>query len=218
MNEIGYNWGYGNPMQYELQRQQYMINEEMRQDQRELLKARQKAMIREETKLWGMKERQNVHDQIEEARRSVYENVSISGNGKIEIMTENLEMASSSRLISDLCNPELIILRNAKDLTEEIFRVVGFVKNKKVEMFFLPGRSGSGTYLLRKFNIAGVKIYASRSKAKEYAGQLITLLISNSKETQILPENPGWMLLPDGNIKLVEEGELLWEEATKMAR
>lgn len=218
MNEIGYSWGYGNPMQYELQRQQYMINEEMRQDQRELAKAEKKAYLREKYKTWGLQERQHVHDQIEEARRSVYENVSIGGSGKIEIKTENLAIASSSRLISDLCSPKLIILQKANDLTEEIFCVMGVVKNKKTEMFLSPDRCGNGTYLLRKFNTSGVSIYAEAIKAKAYAGQLLRLLISNSTETQILSENPGWLLLPDGSIKLVDEGELLWSDAQKLSR
>lgn len=218
MNENLTNWGYEyNAMRYEIQREQTRLAEEIRQDERELYKVKQKAKIREQAKLRGMKERQRVKDQIEEARRSVYENVSISGDGKIEMKTENLSIEPSSRILSDLCSPELILLRNGNELNEKIFLVVGFVKNKKIEMFFLPERCGNGTYLLRKFSTAGVSIYAPAMRAKAYVGQLLRLLVSNNQETEILPENPGWMLLPDGKLKLVEEGELLWSEAKKMS-
>ncbi|MCD8000720.1 MAG: hypothetical protein LUH21_26240 [Clostridiales bacterium] len=219
MNGNLMNWGYGyDPMQYEIQRAQNKLEEEIRQDQRELFKTEKKAMIREKTKLWGMKERLKVKAQIEEAHRSVYECVSISGDGKIEVKTKNLEITSSSRILSDLHSPELIRLRNGTELTEEIFLVVGFVKNRTIKIFLLPDRCGNGSYLLRKFNIAGVSIFAPRAKAKAYLSQLLCVLILNSKQEKVLAENPGWQLLPDGNIELVEEGGLLWPDAKKMSQ
>uniref|UniRef100_UPI003FF1416E hypothetical protein n=1 Tax=Eisenbergiella tayi TaxID=1432052 RepID=UPI003FF1416E len=164
-----------------------------------------------------MEERQKIKAANSEAQRSIYEEVMITEDGRLEIQTRNLQISAVARELSNIKNPKLTVLKREQNQAEELYLIECNVAGEDKEIYLSPSKIGGGIYLLNKFALAGASINAPTNKAKEYARQLLRLLIVKSNETLILPENAGWMALPDNTVHLVEKGDLLWTDAMKLA-
>lgn len=201
----------------ENQRSLQMAAYEYYKTEREIEITERKQLSKEKVKLWAMQERQKIKSENSEARRSIYEEVMITEDGRLEIQTRNLQISAVARELSNIKNPKLTVLKREQNQAEELYLIKCNVAGEDKEIYLSPSKIRGGTYLLNKFALAGASINAPTNKAKEYARQLLRLLIVKSNETIILPEKAGWMVLPDNTVHLVEKEDLLWTDAMKLA-
>lgn len=114
--------------------------------------------------------------------------------------------------------PVLTILKRIADETDVAYRIVFQIGNKERTVFLDKVLSGKGSYIVRKLAAEGADIFADAKRKKEYAGQLLAVLLATCKNEEWIADQAGWVTTPDGKTKCIEEGELTWEKVKKLTR
>lgn len=148
-----------------------------------------------------------------ERRKAQYEEMRLDTEGKIEIKTKNLYREAKKREVANFICPEIVILRRLENTVQTMF-VFSCIIDKDIRFVLLePQRCESASYLLKKLSSIGGEIYApTLAMRKSYVLQLLTLIVSTSNKSSMLPDRRGWYSDENGNVQIFQ-GEWTWEEA-----
>ncbi len=204
MDYIGNN---SNPLDVEQWRMQLRIQEEAT-----------KINFKNEGKMRLEYQRNLMKEEERERRKAQFDMLKIDQNGKIFVETQNLQIQKVQREVANFLHPEMMELCRIKNPNDKLF-LLTFDLNREIQYAILnPEKCGSPTYLIKKIAASGGYIMANnQAKKKEFVLQLITFLISQTREKIYLPERREWYV--DENQKLrFFLGRWTWEEASKCAK
>lgn len=202
-----------NPQKYAQEQMQAYYN-----DCREVQKTIAKANALEDIRLKGLIARQRLREAESERKKSTFEELLITSDGEVQIITRNLTIEAKPRAVTNMTVPHLAILKRLKDATEEIFLFRCIVNNISRELFLNPQKAGKGSYLIKNFVLIGVQFHLPSAKAKELAIQLLALLISAGPEELLLADDEGYTEFPGKGFIYIGEEDLTWKKATKLCR
>ena len=202
-----------NPQKYAQEQMQAYYN-----DCREVQKTIAKANALEDIRLKGLIARQRLREAESERKKSTFEELLITSDGEVQIITRNLTIEAKPRAVTNMTVPHLAILKRLKDATEEIFLYRGIENHISRELFLNPQKAGKGSYLIKNFVLIGVQFHLPSAKAKELAIQLLALLISAGPEELLLADDEGYTEFPGKGFIYIGEEDLTWKKATKLCR
>ena len=187
-------------------------------DQREVKKARAKAIVKEQVKMQAREYREVQKEQEAERKKAVHEEIQILQNGKLQIITKNLRGDAMPRMVTNMEAPHLILLKRRKDESDTVLQLKFKIDGRDDEVFLNPDLIGSGTYLLKKFVAKGVRCYLPGVKKKLFLMEFLSMMIEDMSEERWLADNSGWIKKFNGHFVFVGEGDLTWKKAKKMAK
>lgn len=187
-------------------------------DQREVEKARAKAIAREQVKMQAREYREVQMEQDAERKKTVHEEIQILQNGKLQIVTKNLRVSTEPREVTNMEAPRLILLKRRSNESDTVLLLKFKLNGCDSEVFFNPDMIGSGTYLLKKFASQGVRFYLPMAKKKAFLIEFVSMLIEDSSEEHWLADNVGWVKDSEGHFEFVGEEDLTWSLAKKLAK
>lgn len=199
---------------WQQQRQQLQYQD----DCREIQKAVAKAARIEDIRIQSMQIKGQIREQERERKKAIGEELHITENGELQFVTTNLSVPAIPRQVTNMRSPSLTVLKRQLDEEEQIFEVNCSVGEKEKNVFLERNLAGAGSYILRKFASEGIYFMMQTAKAKKFTVQLIACLQERCNEERLLPEQEGWMKLPDGQFQYVGEGDLTWEKAKKRCK
>lgn len=178
----------------------------------------QKQKNRQALRLHTEQKKNLVREEERELKKAQTEILSISEQGVVEVQTQNLRINVKPRIVTNFFFPEIVIFRRLKNLSQEIYMFYADFNQEIKYVFLEPEKCGSGTYVLKKFAKIGCQIFApTLAMKKTYATQLITLLITQLKDSFVVPDRREWYLDESGKIKFFE-GKWTWEELEKCVK
>ncbi len=189
--------------------------EQQDRDLREIEKERSKVAIRGEGQMNMLDYRTKKRHEEDEYKRSLFEKLEVNADGKIVVTTHSQEQKFQPREISDMRNPKFYVAARASNLSETIFVLDCELAGANKLVYFSPKCIQSGTYILGQLATAGITILASSAKAKEYARNLLALLVKSGIPT-VIPDEPGWMELKDEKFTFVKEERMTWEKISEL--
>lgn len=188
------------------------------QDCREMEKAIAKAKVLEDIRSNALVNRMYLRQAEAERKKATFDELIITSDGEVQVVTRNLAIDAKPRMITNMQNPHIIILKRLKDMTEEILLLQCFVNNSLKKIFLNPKKAGKGEYLLRSFTLAGICFKSPSTNAKDLAMQLLALLLSSQPEERILPDEEGYVDLPGIGLAYIGDEDLTWKKATKLCK
>lgn len=192
-------------------------NEKMREAQREIWKAVAKAEAIEQTRLNFAAAKLRMKEEEAERKKQIFEQIGIDEYGNITVITKNLTISPKKRSLCNMKSPELTKLVRVKAQEDCIFCMSCLVNEKWKKIYLAEEKLGNGGYILKKITSAGGIFYLEKQSAcKRFAVDLISGLLPGAKEV-FVPDTPGWMKLPSGKFKFVEE-DLSWKWIQKKSR
>lgn len=188
------------------------------QDCREVKKSIAKANALEDIRLKGFITRQYLRQLESERKSSTFEELLITSDGEVQIITRNLTIEAKPRAVTNITSPRIVILKRLKDTTEELFLFQCVVNKVSRKLFLNPQKVGKGSYLIKNFILIGAYFHLPSAKAKELATQLLALLISSGPEELLLADDEGYTEFPGKGFIYIGEEDLTWKKATKLCR
>lgn len=193
-------------------------NEKMREAQREIWKAAAKAEAIEQTRLNFAAAKLRMKEEEAERKKQIFEQIGIDEEGNITLITKNLTISPKKRSLCNMKSPALTKLVRVKAQEDCIFCMSCLVNEKWEKIYLAEEKLGNGGYILKKITSAGGIFYLEKQSAcKRFAVDLISILLLGAKEV-FVPDTPGWMKLPSGKFKFVEEEDLSWKWIQKKSR
>lgn len=172
-----------------------------------------KQQNRRRCQLQALQARSLMKEAERELKKAQVEVMAIDADGRVEMVTKNLQIEAVPRKITNFAHPEIVVLKRLKNPEEKIFLFYCELQQEVAWALLLPEKCGGATYIMRKLSGIGAEIFAATSALKkQYAKQLITLLIRNAKMCKGLPDRYGWYTDEDGKIAFFD-GKWSWEEA-----
>lgn len=172
---------------------------------------------RQETSIAYLQQKFYLEEQERERKKSQCDLLSIDDNGNIRVQTTNLRVEAHARRVTNFSHPEMLILERLKNPDSKIFLVTCSLGNDLRFALFDNCKCGSATYVLKKLAAIGAEIFApTLAGKKQYAQQILALLIQNATEIQRLPDRRGWYVNENNKIQFFQ-GRWTWEEAVKCA-
>lgn len=165
-----------------------------------------------------LKAKSLIKEEERERKKSQYDVISVTNDGKLYIETENLLIHTEARKMANFEHPEIIVFRQVQNPERELFQFMCDINSNLKTIFFAAEECGSANYLLKRLSSIGAEIFApTLAMKKKYALQLFSLLFSNTKEEYMLPERRGWYLDLQGKLVFFQ-GKWSWEEAAKCVK
>ena len=157
-------------------------------------------------------QRNLVREKERELKKSQTEVIAINEQGVVEVQTQNLRIDVNPRIVTNFFFPEIATFRRLKNQTQEIYMFFGDLYNSIRYVFLDPEKCGRGTYVLKKLAKIGCQIFApTLAMKKTYATQMITLLITQGKDSFVVSDRREWYINEAGEIKFFDE-KWTWEE------
>lgn len=167
---------------------------------------------RTEAKLW-------IKAQENELQRSHFHSIALNSDGSIVEIESSSVPNSTKNLVCNMQNPRLTELCHYGAESDKIYQLDANVNNHPVSVFLDSERLGSGSYLCKKFMTSGITFFSdSTARRKQYATDLICLLVGKCEKTTLVYDNPGWYLTPENNFIFVKKEETSWATLMKKAR
>lgn len=153
-----------------------------------------------------------------ERKKSQCDLLSIDDGGNIRVQTTNLRIDANARRVANFSHPEILIFERLENEEEKVYLFCcNIQKDEKYTMLDYT-KCGSPTYIIKKFATIGAEIFApTLAVKKQYALQLVTLLIQNAERREKLPDCRGWYETECGEIRFFQR-RWTWEEALKCAK
>lgn len=204
---------YGNPGQVNRMQllQQAKIQQRIVENQLEIEKESAKVYVREESKLRIYDSKMMMKQREEERRRSTYEEIVMDRDGNVIVVTRNLSIQAQPRQVTDMRSPQVYIAERKFGKIRRVFIVSCLVGECEKLIFLDAKKIDKGAYLLGKFAEAGISFFAPSARAKDYAKQLLAMLVRNGVVVEI-PDEVGWTVADDGKFWFVDDRRLTWEE------
>lgn len=157
--------------------------------------------------------------QENELQRSHFHSIALNSDGSI-IEIENSSVPNSTKnLICNMQNPRLTELRHYGNDSDKIYQLDATVNNHPVSVFLDSERLGNGSYLCRKFVASGITFFSdSTAHRKQYATDLICLLVGKCEHTALIYDNSGWYLTPEKKFIFSKKEATSWKILLKKTR
>ena len=153
-----------------------------------------------------------------ERKKAQCDLLSIDDGGNIRVQTTNLRINVDERRVANFSNPEISIFERLENAEEKIYLFNCNIQEDVRYTMLDYTKCGSPTYILKKWTSIGAEIFAATlAVKKQYALQLVTLLIQNAERREKLPDRRGWYETENGEIRFFQ-GRWTWEEALKCAK
>lgn len=137
------------------------------------------------------------NEEERERRKTQTEVIEVSSQGELTIKTQNLMVEAGARKLANFHNPYVMHFINLDNREKKLFLFCCTVNNEERNIFLLPAKCGSGTYLLRALGSIGCEIYApSLAEQKKYAQQMFAALINGDRQKNVMfPKTGAGMLM-----------------------
>lgn len=191
--------------------------EEDYKDFREFRRSVSKAQIQVETSYQKQRNGIILRQEEEERKRGEYEEISLTEEGEFLVTTINLSIDAPSRRVTNMRSASLFIAERESNSVEKVFIIDCQVEGKRQLIFLNPEKIGSGSYLLQKMAVAGISVFASSARAKDYVKKLLTFLIRQGIQVTI-PDEPGWIEIEKNKFIFIKEEEMTWEKVRELVK
>ncbi len=188
------------------------------QDCWEVQKSIAKANALEDIRLKGLAMRQHLRQLESERKRATFEELLITSEGELQLITRNLTIETTPRSVTNMTAPQMVILKRLKDETEEIFLLKCLVNNVPQKLFLDPKKAGRGSYLIKNLVLIGVYFHLPSDRAKEVAIQLLALLIAAGPKELLLADDEGYVEFPNRGLIYIGKENLTWKKAARLCR
>lgn len=173
----------------------------------------------EQKKVQSYERRLVLKEQADERKRSNFDEVLLDDNGEIFVKMGNLAIVTHPRHITNMRKPKVTVFHNVDPLVPPCYGIACIVDGKERYVFLDSSRIGTGRYLLRKFEAAGIYfIYKPKSGIPEIVHRLVCMLISNSNCECELPNTEGWYTDSEGESKMAKKGDFTWTKLMTLVK
>lgn len=160
-----------------------------------------------------------------EKKHNIYEAIDVSPDGAIIVQTRNSAIDALPRSIANMARPRLTQYIRMENPAESAYGLQFTVGEAEHSIYLTDNKISSGTYLLKKLRGCGVNIYKHKeAEQKKIAVALITYLISTGIETERIPDDDGWVYIPntpgsaEGTYKFYKEEDLTWKTLMNLTK
>lgn len=188
----------------------YEVNIEL---QKNGLKLQQRNMANSDWEDWKYRRRELER----ELRKSQCEEIEIQNDGCVVVETKNLRVDFAPRLITNLSYPTLWKVIHAEKPNEFLYLLKARILDKHCEVFLRGDKLSSPRYILKKMTEIGAEFYGTEAEEKVNVRKFMGVLVRNVSECKWIPENPGWYITGDMNVKFYEKGERTWKQVKELA-
>lgn len=158
--------------------------------------------------------RAEVREEIRERDKSIMDVVAIDDRGIVTIEVVNTRKKYARRSGTNFDHPRLTIFINERS-GKEIYRISVTIGDKEKNIWLCSKEVADAKKMLKKFNSVGADFLTNKtSLKKEYVLQLWSVLLRKKIKEIVVPDNLGWCIDFNGNIKFVE-GCLTWKDLIK---
>ena len=158
--------------------------------------------------------RAEVREEIRERDKSIMDVVAIDDRGIVTIEVVNTRKKYARRSGTNFDHPILTIFINERS-GKEIYCISVTIGDKKKNIWLCSKEVADAKKMLKKFNSVGADFLTNKtSLKKEYVLQLWSVLLRKNFKEIVVPDNLGWCIDFNGNIKFVE-GCLTWRDLIK---
>ena len=153
-----------------------------------------------------------------EAEKARYSEVVIGQGGEVEIVIKNPLVVVPQRKVANFrCSP--LIRLESSDGDEGYFRLGIEIDGKCRDIILDGGKVGKVSYLLKKINAVGGRIFADKkSEAEQIVKNLWSTLLGECQQTIVIPACTGWIMDEERKFKFIEEDQELWEQIRNKAK
>lgn len=218
-NSVPYNPGYMSPQD------QSTVNRKYQESAMELDVFARKEYIKTNEAAKRNIDRAYLKEITAEKNRSIYEAIDVSPDGAIIVQTRNSAIDAPPRFIANMTRPRLTQYIRMENHAESAYRLQFTASEAEHSVYLTDNKISSGTYLLKKLRGCGVNIYKHKeAEQKKIAVDLIAYLIARGIETELIPDDDGWVYLPDtsdsakGTYKFYKEEDLTWKTLMNLTK
>lgn len=207
---------YVMPTDIGLQRQ---LAKDIHHSQVSILEHHAKTNYKEQKALESYEKKKILNAKYRQIERDITVEVDEDTDGTPFIREKNLLFGDRKRLFTNLRSPKIIIFYSQDLDTPPCYCMECFVGQHKKNIYFLSEKIGSGTYLLKKLQSAGIFFdYKPEYQKKDLILTYFNKLVEKSSECFTLPDNPGWYSDHKGNLHMAKEGDLTWKRILNLSK
>lgn len=151
-----------------------------------------------------------------ELRKSQCEIITIE-EGAVVSKTLNLRIDSQPRRVTNFSNPSLTKVVHAENPYEHIYLFRAEIVGKYNEILLLEEKMSKSQYIIKKLAQIGAEFYGTEKQEKNYALKVMRKLIREVADIIWIPEETGWYISGNGQIKFYERGKMTWNQAKELA-
>lgn len=152
-------------------------------------------------------------------QRSLYHSVALNSDGSIIEISNSSDTTSPQHLICNMRQPILTKLIHFENHAEIAYRLDAIVNEQPIAVFLSQEKIGCGTYLCHKLSASGITFFTdSPSRRKQYATNLLCLLMGQCKQMELIYDEPGWHLTPENNFIFITKEDTTWNSLIQITR
>ena len=171
-----------------------------------------KSQLKLNADIQRMEARQWIKSLEAEQQRSLFHSVALNSDGSILEISNSSDTSGPQHLICNLTHPILTRLMRVKNDTEIAYRLDAMVNEQPISIFLSNEKIGCGTYLCQKLSASGITFFTdSPSRRKQYATNLLCLLLGHCQQTELIYDEPGWHLTPENNFIFITTEDITWK-------
>ena len=138
-------------------------------------------------------------------------------DGIVLSKTVNLRINSQPHKVTNFSNPSLTKVIHAENRHECIYLFRGEIMGKQDEILLLAERMDKPQYIIKKLAQIGAEFYGTEKQEKFYASKVMRKLIREVVDTIWIPEETGWYIAENEQIKFHKRGIMTWNQAKELA-
>lgn len=153
-----------------------------------------------------------------ERKKAQCDLLAIDESGNIQVQTMNLRITAYARKVTNFSQPQIIVFERLGKEEPKINVFFCCIQNEDRFVMLDSRRCGNPTYVLKKWASIGAEIFApTLATKKQYAMQLMALLLQARDTPSKLPDRRGWYKNENGEIHFFV-GQWTWEEAMECTK
>ncbi len=153
-----------------------------------------------------------------ERKKAQCDLLSIDESGNIRVQTTNLRIDANARKVTNFTQPQIVVFERLGNDMQKIYMFFCSIQTEDRFVMLDSRECGSPTYILKKISSIGAEIFApTLAMKKQYALQLMALLLQTRDTPRKLPERRGWYKDESGKIQFFV-GRWTWEEAMECTK
>lgn len=178
-----------------------------------------KTTIVEQKRLETYRKKLELREEQRERRKALVEELQVSDDGRITVVTRNTAFKAEPRLITNMWNPALEIYRS-NELEEppcyELSCSIGMEEKRRV--FLDSDKIVRPSYLFRKLTAIGIYFHAPYQKVMPLLVVMLGKMAEKCEEVRFLPDSEGWVKWDDGTFEYFGEEDLTWDYVKAQSR
>ena len=177
----------------------------------EVTKTEWKTAIVENRRLELYQKKLEMRQEQREREKALVEELQISDDGGITVVTRNTAVKAVPRLITNMRNLELATYYPSESDEPPCYVLSCSIGDGRKQRVFLDSeRIARPSYLFRKFTAAGIYFYVPYPKVMPLLVTLIGKLAEKCEEACFLPDREGWVKWEDGSFEYFGKEDLTW--------